>query len=209
MSRNAYDYYPTPPEAALPLMKFIRDCGADVGLDQVFDPAAGSGALPRWLEPLGCEWHVKELCSEWEGVLLDTPGVRSVDLGDSLSSEWPKMAVIANPPFGKLLVRFMAKVHAHCRKHGVFGAVLVPAPWWGEPNRAQMWRPDLLLWITGRMRFKLTESTVPTTHVWSVFMPKDRGTTQVAWEPPGVPTAEQRDMHKRMMKFDPFQLELF
>jgi len=50
---------------------------------------------------------------------------------------------------------------------------------------------------------------MPTTHVWSVFMPKDRGTTQVAWEPPGVPTAEQRDMHKRMMKFDPFQLELF
>tara|TARA_Y100001963_G_scaffold160228_2_gene269234 strand:+ start:2742 stop:3314 length:573 start_codon:yes stop_codon:yes gene_type:complete len=190
-------------------MKFIKEHKVGVERGRALDPAAGSGALPRWLEPLGCQWHAKELCSEWEGVLLDTPGVELVDLEDSLSSEWPPVHVIANPPFGKLLVRFMSKIHAHCRKHKVFGAVLVPAPWWGESKRAQMWRPDFLVWITGRMQFKLTESTVPTTHVWSVFMPEGRGFTQLVWEPPGEPTADQRAMHKRMMKFDPFQLELF
>ena len=207
MSRNAYDYYPTPPEAALPLMEFIKESGVE--FSAALDPAAGSGALPRWLEPLGAQWEVQELCSEWYPTLSETPGVRLVTTGDSLSELWSGIPVVANPPFGKLLVRFMHRIHDHCRKHKVFGAVLVPAPWWGEGKRAEMWQPDCLLWITGRMRFKITESQVPTTHVWSIFMPEPLESTRISWACPGAPTSDQRAMHHKMMKFDPFQLELF
>ncbi len=207
MSRNSYDYYPTPPEAALPLMDFIR--AHKVEFKRALDPAAGSGALPRWLEPLGAKWEAQELCAEWYPMLADTPGVEFVTTGNSLEELWSGIPVVANPPFGKLLVRFMSRIHDHCRKHKVFGAVLVPSPWWGEPKRAERWNPDYLLWVTGRMRFKLTESTVPTTHVWSIFMPGPEEHTRIAWSEPGRPTPEQRRLHQKMMKFDPFQLELF
>jgi len=207
VSRNAYDYYPTPPEAALPLMDFIR--AHNVEFKSALDPAAGSGALPRWLEPLGAKWEAQELCAEWYQTLADTPGIGLVTTGDSLSELWSGVPVVANPPFGKLLVRFMKRIHDHCRTHKVFGAVLVPAPWWGEGERAASWQPDYLLWITGRMKFKLTESTVPTTHVWSIFMPEPLKETRVCWAEPGAPSSEQRCLHHKMMKFDPFQLELF
>jgi hypothetical protein len=207
MSKNAFNYYPTPPEAGLTLLEYLRCQGLD-DVAYAIDPAAGSGALPLWLKPLGAKWALYELCSVWRETLEKVKSVEQLTIGDSLQEQWPDGAIFANPPFGSDLVRFMEKIASHCRSKERLGCVLVPAPWWGEGDRAHRWKPDVLLWMTRRMSFDGGKQ-VPTTHVWSIFLPEPSDGTRVEWAHPVTPSYEQTKAHKAMLKHNPFQMELF
>ena len=209
MSSNVNQYYPTPPEAAIPLVQWLDGRGVNP-LGNVIDPAAGRGALPMFLSPLGGNWHTYEIQGQFKPDLEALPSVASVTVGDSLSREWPEgTAIVANPPYGKILSRFVDKIHGHCRANKTLGAVLTRATWWGESRRGALYRPDVLLWIAGRISFTGDKNFDTSTHCWAVWLPTPSDSTEVIWLPKGVPEKAQTLAHLRMLGIDQHQLDMF
>lgn len=217
MSLGSLQYYPTPPNAGLALMEWMRGFWTDERgrfenplLDQVvLDPAAGRGALPWWLQSLGAKWHLYELWRGWEEELWDAPMADDVMICNSLEAKWPEEAsVIANPPYGKALLPFVDKIHAHCRENRTIGAILTPAPWWGEGDRGRKYQPDHLVWMTKRLNFDYGARGVPTTHVWAIYLPIKKQKAAVHFVHPPPAPDDFKQMHRKMCAFNPFQIAL-
>lgn len=206
---GANQYYPTPPEAALPLLDWLHGRGID-SLGDVVDPAAGMGALPTWLAPLGAAWHCFDVDARFGPSLSEAPGVCSVRLQDSLTRLWPEHShVIANPPYGSELLKFIHRIAEHARYHRSLAAVLTRITWWGEGDRGRVYRPDVLLWIEGRLSFTADGHADTSSHCWAIWMPERTDSTVIEWVPRGKPTAQQRRDHRRMLGLPDNQLDLF
>jgi len=202
-------YYPTPPEAVLPLLHWFYRRGVD-SLGDVVDPAAGMGALPLWLAPLGAHWHGYDIDPRFREALDEMPGVKSVSINDSLSRLWPPNShVIANPPYGRELLRFVHRIQEHCRYYHSLGAVLTRVTWWGEGDRGAVYSPDVLLWIEGRLSFTADGHSDTSSHCWAIWLPEPSDSTEIEWVPKGKPTVEQQKEHRRMLGIPDHQLELF
>ena len=201
-------YYPTPPEAVLPLLDWVvsRDVGA---LVSAVDPAAGTGALPLWLAPLGAHWSVYEVDGRFRAALEGQAGIRSVSINDSLTRLWPPHShVVANPPYGRELVRFVHRIEEHCRHWQTLGAVLTRVTWWGEGDRGRLYSPDVLLWIEGRLSFTADGHADTSSHCWAIWLPEPSDTTQIEWVPRGKPTVEQQKQHRAMLNIPDRQIDL-
>lgn len=201
-------YYPTPPEAVLPLLDWVvsRDVGA---LVSAVDPAAGTGALPLWLAPLGAHWSVYEVDGRFRAALEGQAGIRSVSINDSLTRLWPPHShVVANPPYGRELVRFVHRIKEHCRHWQTLGAVLTRVTWWGEGDRGRLYSPDVLLWIEGRLSFTADGHADTSSHCWAIWLPEPSDTTQIEWVPRGKPTVEQQKQHRAMLGIPDRQIDL-
>ena len=202
-------YYPTPPEAALPLL-YLFYRRRVTALGDVVDPAAGRGALPLWFAPLGGAWHCYDIDVAHEPALKGLEDVKSVTIGDAMNYVWPHHShVIANPPYGGELIRFVHRIEEHCRYWKTWGAVLTRASWWGETKRGRVYSPDILLWIEGRISFTADGHSDTSSHCWAIWLPKPSDTTEVEWAPRGKPTVEQQKEHRRMLGIPDNQLELF
>ena len=179
-------------------------------LGDVVDPAAGMGALPLWLAPLGAHWHVFDIDGRFSAVLEGQAGIKSVSINDSLTRLWPPHShVVANPPYGRELVRFVHRIEEHCRYWNTLGAVLTRVTWWGEGDRGRVYKPDVLLWIEGRLSFTADGHSDTSSHCWAIWLPEPSDTTVVEWVPRGKPTVEQQKEHKRMLGIPDHQIELF
>lgn len=209
MIGGANQYYPTPPEAALPLLHWLHRRRVDA-LGDVVDPAAGMGALPLWLAPLDAAWHVYDIDERFRAPLGEVPGVRSVSIEDSISRLWPPNShVIANPPYGSELLRFIRRIEEHCRYYRTLGAVLTRITWWGEGDRGATYSPDVLLWIEGRLSFTADGHSDTSSHCWAIWTAERGDTTEIEWAPRGKPTVEQQKEHRAMLGLPDHQLELF
>ena len=202
-------YYPTPPEAVLPLLYWFYRRRIDA-LGDVVDPAAGMGALPLWLRPLGAHWHAYDIDARFREPLEEMLGVESVSIYDSLSRLWPPHShVIANPPYGRELIKFVHRIEEHCRYYHSVGAVLTRVTWWGEGDRGRVYKPDVILWIEGRVSFSADGHSDTSSHCWAIWLPQPSDSTQIEWTPKGKPTVEQQKEHRRMLGIPENQLELF
>ena len=202
-------YYPTPPEAVLPLLYWFYRRRIDA-LGDVVDPAAGMGALPLWLRPLGAHWHAYDIDARFREPLEEMLGVESVSIYDSLSRLWPPHShVIANPPYGRELIKFVHRIEEHCRYYHSVGAVLTRVTWWGEGDRGRVYKPDVILWIEGRLSFSADGHSDTSSHCWAIWLPKPSDSTQIEWTPKGKPTVEQQKEHRRMLGIPDSQIELF
>tara|TARA_R110002020_G_scaffold23738_4_gene78922 strand:- start:5768 stop:6409 length:642 start_codon:yes stop_codon:yes gene_type:complete len=201
-------YYPTPPEAVLPLLQWLRKEAVPLG--DVVDPAAGMGALPLWLAPLGAHWTVFDIDGRFRSTLERQAGVGTVSIEDSLARLWPPHShVVANPPYGRELVRFVHRIEEHCRQWHTIGAVLTRITWWGEGNRGRTYKPDVLLWIEGRLSFTADGHSDTSSHCWAIWLPEPSNTTQIEWVPRGKPTVEQQKEHRAMLGIPDHQIDLF
>lgn len=202
-------YYPTPPEAVLPLLDWFLRRGV-TALGDVVDPAAGMGALPLWLAPLGAHWSVYDIDGRFRDTLEGQAGIRSVSINDSLTRLWPPHShVVANPPYGRELVRFVHRIEEHCRYWHTLGAVLTRVTWWGEGDRGRVYKPDVLLWIEGRLSFTADGHSDTSSHCWAIWLPQPSDTTRIEWTPRGKPTVEQQKEHRAMLGIPDNQIELF
>jgi len=202
-------YYPTPPEAVLPLLHWFMRSGV-TNLGTVVDPAAGMGALPLWLGPVCADWRAYDIDPRFRDALGEVPGVQSVSIEDSLSRLWPPNSdVIANPPYGRELIRFVHRIHEHCRYYHRLGAVLTRVTWWGEGDRGRVYRPDVILWIEGRLSFTADGHVDTSSHCWAIWLPEPTDTTQIEWVPRGKPTVEQQKEHRAMLGIPDHQIDMF
>ena len=202
-------YYPTPPEAVLPLLHWLLRRGV-TALGDVVDPAAGMGALPLWLAPLGAHWSVYDIDGRFRDTLEGQAGIRSVSIDDSLTRLWPPHShVVANPPYGRELIRFVKRIEEHCRYWHTLGAVLTRVTWWGEGDRGRTYKPDVILWIEGRLSFTADGHSDTSSHCWAIWLPQPSDTTQIEWVPRGKPTVEQQKEHRAMLGIPDHQIDLF
>jgi len=204
MSDNPTQYYPTPPEAALPLVKRLWWV-----LDQhepLLDPCAGRGALPLWFGP-GHDWECIELLPAFAPDLMAIPQVRQVLSVNALTAPWPALPVIANPPYGHALGDFAARIAAHSREHGVVGAMLSRVTWWGEGERSDL-APDVLLWMRGRISFTGDGKADTSSHCWAIWLPEARGVTAVEWVDRVAPDDAQVAQWRTMLGLEGAQLSL-
>ena len=202
-------YYPTPPEAVLPLLHWFMRKGL-TSLGQVVDPAAGMGALPLWLAPLSADWTVFDIDGRFRSALEEKAGICSVSINDSLTRLWPPHShVVANPPYGRELIRFVHRIEEHCRYWNTLGAVLTRVTWWGEGDRGRTYKPDVLLWIEGRLSFTADGHADTSSHCWAIWLPQASDTTEIEWTTRGKPTVEQQKEHRAMLGIPDNQIELF
>ena len=204
VSDNPTQYYPTPPEAALPLVRRLRDVLAPGA--PILDPCAGRGALPLWFGAAHT-WDCFELLPAFKAGLLAIPQVRQVFCLNALTASWPPLAVVANPPYGRALGDFAARIAGHSRLHGVVGAMLSRVTWWGEGERSDL-APDVLLWLRGRISFTGDGRCDSSSHCWAIWLPVPRDVTAVEWVDRLAPDDAQVAQWRAMLGLEGYQMSL-
>ncbi len=205
MSDNPTQYYPTPPQAVIPLRHYLRDV-IDPSASML-DPCAGRGALPLWLGD-GHPWVAIEMLPQFADDLYAVSQVRSVLTGNALTRVWPRFHVIANPPYGRELEAFAVRIEAHARRHGVVGAMLTRVTWWGEGVRSDL-KPDVLLWLRGRVSFTGDGKADTSSHCWAIWLPRAQPVTRVVWCDRGTPSDAEIEQWRGMLGLEGAQLGLF
>lgn len=129
--RNKSDFYPTPPEATIALMRFLDLPKSTV----IWEPASGEGHMSKAMLSMGYTVTESDICC---GVDFLTAPIRKVD--------W----IITNPPFS-LSEQFIRR----CCEHGKPFALLLKSQYWHAKKRISLfyetcpsyilpltWRPD-------------------------------------------------------------------
>lgn len=152
--RSAMDYYPTPPEVTLTLMKFL-------GLDKstrIWEPACGDGRMVDVIRRLGYP-------------VLGT----DIQTGYDFLKEPPKPCdwIITNPPFTQS-EQFILRA----AEHGKPFAFLLKSQYWHAKSRLELFnkvRPAWVLPLTWRPNFRpqgpKKESPVMD-FIWCVWLPE-------------------------------------
>ena len=203
---NPTQYYPTPPEAVIPLREWLDQQLPDAGTN-LLDPCAGRGALPLFIGGPH-RWRCLELLSAFRADLMAVPQVDDVRGLNALHARWPPWHVVANPPYGRELVAFAERIAVHCRKHRVIGAMLSRVTFWGEGTRSDL-DPDLLLWIRGRISFTGDGKADSSSHCWAIWLPLPGDGTRVRWCDKGTPTDEEVAAWRAMLGLEGSQIGLF
>lgn len=205
MTVGPIDYYPTPACAAKALLRRIKQLR--IKLEKIIDPAAGRGALPFWLHPLGAKWSTYEICGFFEADLRH--GGHDVFICNSLAAQWDAEShIIANPPYGKHLEPFVHKIHKHCRSNGVFGAVLMRTQWLDDgKDRHDRFKPDMILRLPWRVSYT-GKGSPSETHCWAIYLPKKRGYTRVDWAEKPELSFHDKNIHRAMANIPVNQISL-
>ena len=206
MSSNPTQYYPTPPEAVIPLRELLAPRLARGS--RLLDPCAGRGALPLFMGP-DYFWDVLEMLPQFDEDLRELDNVTTVTTCNALWHKWPRRHVIANPPYGRELQEFAQRIVEHARGHEVIGAMLTRVTWWGEGTRSEF-APDVLLWIRGRISFTGDGKADSSSHCWAIWLPipSDKG-TRVVWCDKGQPSQAELEHWRRMLGLEGAQLPLW
>jgi len=205
MSDNPTQYYPTPPEAVIPLREWLRP-RISQGVD-LLDPCAGRGALPLFMGK-GHRWQALEMLSGFSDDLRAIDQVVEVKNCNALRHPWAPYHVIANPPYGRELGEFAERIAAHARKYEKIGAMLSRVTWWGEGRRSDL-APDVLLWIRGRISFTGDGKADSSSHCWAIWLPIGEGGTRVKWCDKGTPSDQECEQWRSMLGLEGSQLGLF
>lgn len=178
--RWSSDYYPTPRAVGVAIGRWLLARGDS--FDAFLDPAAGSGHLIEGMRDVFGESH-------WHAIEIDRQHERDLELcsevheiGDALTSVWPAVPVVANPPFNQLDA-FWSRISEHRRRHAVWCAALTPVAWWNAEKRREATRPDFIVSLGWRPTFHPKNGPAhkgSQDFLWAVLAPHAQPTCQ--WE---------------------------
>lgn len=133
--RRESDFYPTPPDATIALVDYIKPSGI------IWEPACGAGNMAKAIE--GCGNIV--IATDINDFGYGKAGIDFLQC-ECMECDW----IITNPPFG-LAADFISR----CAEHGIPFALLMKAHFWNAAKRYQLfqditpshvlpltWRPD-------------------------------------------------------------------
>ena len=139
--RRQSDFYPTPPEATIALVQFVRLERGTV----VWEPAFGEGDMGQALGACGLTVYGTDIRDGQDFLARDHPD------GIDAPFNW----IITNPPFS-LAEEFIR----HAAKIGKPFAMLLKSQYWHAAKRAQLFReipPSYVLPLTWRPDFLFKE----------------------------------------------------
>lgn len=169
--RRASDFYPTPPEVTVALLKFLR-----LPIQSnIWEPACGDGHMVRVMEAAGYQ-------------VIGTDIQKGVDfLKTSLMDcDW----IITNPPF-RTAEEFIRK----CAEHNKPFALLLKTQFWNVAKRYKLFReitPTYVLPLTRRPDFT-GEGQAMIDMAWNVWRPSHKKTY---FYPLTKPSKEEMEMLK-------------
>jgi hypothetical protein len=143
--REAFDYYPTPPEATRALLRVEGDRLRDIGMS-IWEPCGRGGAILRELEAAGFKTVGSDIVPDL------AENVRELDVLRAEKALAP--VAITNPPFNiaaQIIVHLLGKLELE------YMALLLKATYWHAAERTELfqtyrpariyaltWRPDFL-----------------------------------------------------------------
>lgn len=163
--RRELDFYPTPPEVTHALMKFLQAEGLLDGVNTVWEPACGDGAMSKVIEQYVTEVISTDLRETGYGM-----GGRDYMLHTESAD-----AIITNPPFNQS-AEFITKAIGEAR----IVAMVLKSQYWHASKRTvlfQQFPPAYVLAMNWRPDFKAAENEAngkkgaPTMEVlWTVWI---------------------------------------
>ena len=174
--RAASDFYPTPPDVTVALMRFL-------GLDKrtiIWEPACGEGHMVRVMEAMGYLVIGTDIQSGDD--FLTTP---------LMDCDW----IITNPPFSQSEA-FIRR----CMEHGKAFCLLLKSQYWHAKKRKPLFEkmpPEWILPLTWRpdFLFKKRGSGAPLMDVmWALWEPAYGNRYITRYLPLDRPTAEEMEM---------------
>lgn len=145
-SRHDADFYPTPPEATLALINFLKDQNLLSDTDVVWEPACGSGDMSEVLYKSG----IQVLSSDIRKTDYINQSFELDFVNDSISPEIDFDWIITNPPFS-----ISKDFIENSFNYNVNFALLVKSQYWHAKSRLEIfnktnpayvlpltWRPD-------------------------------------------------------------------
>jgi hypothetical protein len=223
MSRNDYDFYPTPPGAVRALGMWLeKKLGPRDHLGgRWLDPCVGAGAIPLWLSPYlspEVRWDAMDIQEGMVATALQAGRVDHGEAVDALASRWladpddePHTGIVMNPPYGSACERWIAKGIEEARL--AVGDTHSPRPYllaltrvgfWADGSRIRLFAPERLLWLEKRLSFTGDGKTDSTAHCWAVWNlaprpPRPRGETVVETLRLPPVSDEDRASHQEML----------
>lgn len=140
-ARRAFDFYPTPPEVTVVLVRFLRLGG---GLC-VWEPACGDGDMVRALETCGLTVYGTDIRAGQDFLTRTHPD------GVYKPYNW----IITNPPFAQ-----SEEFIRHAAQIGKPFALLLKSQYWHTAKRIQLFRdipPSFVMPLTWRPDFLFKE----------------------------------------------------
>jgi hypothetical protein len=165
VDRSSTDFYPTPPEATIALMKFL-----DLPEDSViWEPACGEGHMSKAIESMG----YRVISTELNETSFGENGVNFLNCKPRECS-W----IITNPPF-KDSINFIKR----CRALGKPFALLLKSQYWHAKNKTELFnqfKPKYVLPLNWRPDFHFgKKGGSPTMEcIWVVWDSKPSETTE-------------------------------
>ena len=168
--RKASDFYPTPPEATVALLKFL----SLPAQAHIWEPACGEGHMVDVMEAMGYEVTGTDIQAGDDFLTIPLMGC-----------DW----IITNPPF-RLAEQFIRQ----CAKHKKPFALLLKVQFWNAAKRYKLFReitPTRVLPLTWRPDFT-GKGQAMMDMAWCVWDLAPRGTTYFL--PLEKPNAEELEM---------------
>lgn len=169
LEREVDDFYPTPPEPTRALLSAelprLRD------FFQIWEPAAGDGAMVREMRALGLNVYHSDL--------IDRGCDATIRDFYSYSAPWWPRAIVTNPPFAECNKDPGWIRHALENLEAEYIALLLPFNWLGAYGRAALWRkhPPSRIYLM-RWRIDFTgQGAAPMLNAWFVWDKKHVGET--------------------------------
>lgn len=127
--REEHDFYPTPPEPTRALLS--AEASRLQGEAEIWEPAAGDGAMVRELQAVGLRVRASDLIDRGAGAQIRS--FYDFTCGDGMPT-----AIVTNPPFaecnsGRWIRHAMEALD--CR----YMALLLPLNWPGAESRSALW----------------------------------------------------------------------
>lgn len=175
--RAESDFYPTPPEATVALMEFLRIPKGKL----IWEPACGEGDMVEAIGQIG-----------YNCIGTDIRSGKDFLTTDKIPCDW----IITNPPFS-LAEQFIKR----CVEHNVNFALLLKSQYWHSKKRYPLffsfppkfilsltWRPDFL--------FKKRGSGSPLMDVmWCVWYPSEFPIVHTRYVPLTKPEVSKYGLH--------------
>ena len=180
--RRQSDFYPTPPEVTVALMRFLKlPAGTNI-----WEPARGQGDMVRALADCGMAVYGTDIRDGIDFLTTRQPG-------NAPAADW----IITNPPFS-LADEFIR----HAAEIGKPFAMLLKAQYWHAAKRAQLFReipPSYVLPLTWRPDFLFKErngkkGASPLMDVmWCVWLTPQMQGVQTAFKPLMRPEMSEKE----------------
>lgn len=168
LEREKDDFYPTPPE---PTRALLYAEYSHIGEHaNVWEPAAGNGAMAREMRAVGLEVSVSDLVDRG----CDAEIKSFYDYREPLAS-----AIVTNPPFAECNQDPGWVRHALENLGVEYMALLLPINWLGASGRAKLWAqfPPSRIYLM-RWRIDFTgQGAPPMLNGWFIWDKKHKGET--------------------------------
>lgn len=177
-ARRAFDFYPTPPEVTVALVRFLR---LGSGLC-VWEPACGDGDMVRALEACGLTVYGTDIRNGQDFLTRTHPD------GVDKHYNW----IITNPPFAQ-----SEEFIRHAAQIGKPFALLLKSQYWHAAKRIQLFRnipPSCVLPLTWRPDFLFKEHDQKASPLmdmmWCVWLMPQNRDIQTSYIPLNKPKKE-------------------